>query len=75
MERVSVRNAGVDWTAEGNLYWKHEVSRKQALRIELQGSGEFEAFDVTLEGDLHYLVPDGHRMTVTAGEILLTVAA
>lgn len=68
LERVTVSNTGVDWACPGNLYWKHEVARKQALRIEVQGSGEFEAFDVTLAGDLHFVVPDGHRMSITTGE-------
>ncbi len=43
------------------------MARKEALRITLHGQSEFEARDVTLAGDLSFDVPDGWRMTVTAG--------
>jgi hypothetical protein len=67
LRNVSVRNAGVDWAAEGNVYWRHRVERLEACRITLHGAAEFEAADVELRGDVTYEVPDGHRMRVAAG--------
>lgn len=48
---VTVRNAGIDWAAADNCYWRHRVARVQAARIVLHGQSEFEAAHVTLEGD------------------------
>lgn len=49
MVDVIVENAGIDWTAAGNVYWKHQVARKESCLIEIQGRGEFEAHNVTLQ--------------------------
>ena len=46
-----VRNAGIDWGARENCYWRHTVARHQAARIVLYGQSEFEASHVVLEGD------------------------
>ena len=68
LKDVRVRNAGVDWAAPGNCYWRHEVARQGAARITLCGASEFEAEGVDLWGDVAYEVPDGHRMRVTPGD-------
>jgi len=48
---VIVRNAGVDWAAPGNCYWRHQVARREAARVVLHGQAEFEASHVVLSGD------------------------
>ncbi|GAX74823.1 hypothetical protein CEUSTIGMA_g2270.t1 [Chlamydomonas eustigma] len=66
LDNVAIRNLGVDWTAPGNVYWKHHVNRREAVRIVLQGRSEFEATDVVISGGhtSTYTVPDGYRMVV-----------
>ncbi|KAK9827994.1 hypothetical protein WJX81_006283, partial [Elliptochloris bilobata] len=64
---VVVRNAGVDYAAPGNCYWRHRVARREAARIVLHGQAEFEASHVVLSGDQTFEVPDGYRMVVSAG--------
>lgn len=64
LENVKVENEGVDWSHDGNVYWKHEVFRKETCLIHLHGCSEFTAKDVTLTGNLEFDVPDGHRMEV-----------
>lgn len=34
MSNVTVRNAGIDWSAPGNLYWKHQVRLWDACLFE-----------------------------------------
>lgn len=68
MHNVKIRNAGIDWSAPDNVYWRHRVSRKESCRIVLHGTAEFEATDVILQGDVTYEVPDGYRMRVTSAE-------
>eukprot|EP00210_Caulerpa_lentillifera_P005907 g5647.t1 len=62
LKNVRVKNKGIDWSYDGNVYWKHEVSRKELCLIHLNGCSEFEARDVTLTGNLNFNVPDGHRL-------------
>ena len=57
----------MDWAHCGNVYWQHSVARHESCRVTLHGHAEFEARDVTLRGDLDYVVPDGMRMLVTPG--------
>lgn len=35
--------------SKGNVYWKHDVERLEALKIILHGNAEFEAVDVVLQ--------------------------
>jgi len=67
LRNVRVKNEGVDWDSQHNVYWRHRVVRKESCKIVLHGSAEFEACDVELKGDLEYVVPDGHRLVVAAG--------
>jgi len=67
MHNVRVANEGVDWSADDNCFWGHQVRRQQTCKIALQGNAEFEAHDCCLAGDLRFEVPDGHRLHVTAG--------
>ena len=66
LTNVRVRNAGVDFGNPNNVYWKHHVHRQGTCEILLRGHSEFHARDVTLDGDVRYVVPSGHRMDVTA---------
>ncbi|PNH08896.1 hypothetical protein TSOC_004536 [Tetrabaena socialis] len=66
MVNVRVRNAGIDWQAPGNVYWKHQVARHESCKVLLLGQSEFEAHDVTIAGSHTFVVPDGHRLSVTA---------
>ena len=67
MSNVTVRNLGIDWAARSNLYWKHQVTRREAARVVLQGRSEFEAHDVVIDGDHTFTVPDGFRMVLSQG--------
>ncbi|KXZ49515.1 hypothetical protein GPECTOR_21g741 [Gonium pectorale] len=66
MVNVRVRNAGIDWAAPSNVYWKHQVSRKESCKVVLLGQSEFEAHDVTIPGNVTFVVPDGFRMSLSA---------
>ncbi|KAG2430555.1 hypothetical protein HXX76_010074 [Chlamydomonas incerta] len=66
MVNVRVRNAGINWAAPDNVYWKHQVRRHESCKVVLLGQSEFEAHDVTLSGAHTFVVPDGHRLSVTA---------
>lgn len=64
---VSVQNKGIDWNCIDNIYWKQYVKRKEELRIVLHGNAEFEATNVTLEGNHVFEVPDGFKLKITQG--------
>lgn len=49
LQNVKVLNKGIDWSYGGNVYWKHDVQRSEALKIILHGNAEFEATDVVLQ--------------------------
>ncbi|HEV8051911.1 MAG TPA: hypothetical protein VGP47_05405, partial [Parachlamydiaceae bacterium] len=59
---VKVKNQGMEPT--GKNAWQCQYNRKEALRITLHGNAEFFAENVRLEGDVHFDVPDGHRLVV-----------
>lgn len=44
-----------------------QVERHESCEIILQGRSEFEATNVTLKGTQRFEVPDGYKLTVTAG--------
>ncbi|CAM8895571.1 unnamed protein product [Rhodiola kirilowii] len=67
LQHVKVQNKGIDWTCEDNIYWKHDVKREEELRVILHGNAEFEATNVTLQGDHIYEVPDGYKLRITQG--------
>ncbi|GFH06732.1 uncharacterized protein HaLaN_01411, partial [Haematococcus lacustris] len=67
MTNVTIQNAGINWQSPSNVYWKHCVSRYEAVRVVLRGHSEFEARDVTLRGSHTFDVPDGFRLLVTPG--------
>ncbi|KAG0557572.1 hypothetical protein KC19_11G141300 [Ceratodon purpureus] len=64
---VEIRNKGVDWHCNSNVYWQHQVHRLETIEVILHGNAEFEAFDVVLEGAHRFEVPNGHCMRVTSG--------
>lgn len=65
-ERVRVENAGVDYGAAGNCFWRQAVARRGSCTVLLRGRSEFDARDVTIAGDVTFEVPDGHRLEVRA---------
>ena len=44
-----------------------QVQRHESCSISLHGRSEFSASDVSLRGDQSFEVPDGYKMTVSAG--------
>jgi hypothetical protein len=64
LRHVTVSNAGVDWAAAGNVYWAAKVSRREAVRVDIQGDGEFDAEGVHLRGSHAFTVPTGHVLTL-----------
>jgi UTP---glucose-1-phosphate uridylyltransferase len=64
LKDVLVLNAGVDYRAEGNCFWKQAVRRRETCCVLLRGRSEFEARGVTIKGHATFEVPDGFRMTV-----------
>lgn len=61
LKNVSIRNQGIDREAS-NIYWKNEIQYKESCVIELEGSAEFVAENVCLEGNLKISVPHGKRL-------------
>jgi hypothetical protein len=43
MSNVVIQNAGIDWTSPSNVYWKHSVARREAVRVVLRGRSEHGA--------------------------------
>lgn len=60
---VKVRNQGRVPVSMHDA-WKCQYERNEALRITLRGNAEFFAENVVLEGDMHFDVPEGHRLVV-----------
>jgi UTP---glucose-1-phosphate uridylyltransferase len=63
LKNVSVKNEGVDW-ASSMPFWKNRFVRRGVLEIHLEGFSEFEAENVTFDGNFRFDVPDGIRMRV-----------
>lgn len=72
LKNVTVKNRGIDMKAS-NCFWKNQISRKEALRILLQGNSEFYAEDVAFTGGHTYVVPDGERWEIREGRVVKTV--
>lgn len=67
LQNVKVLNEGIDWNFAGNVFWKHDVQRSESLKVILHGNAEFEATDVSFQGNHVFEVPDGHKMKITPG--------
>lgn len=67
LQNVRISNKGADWNCSENVYWQHKVHRFESVKVVLNGNAEFEAFDVVLEGDHIFEVPEGHCLRVTNG--------
>ncbi|KAF9596503.1 hypothetical protein IFM89_012234 [Coptis chinensis] len=67
LRNVKILNKGIDWSSADNCYWKHDVQRVEAVKVVLHGNAEFEATDVVLQGNHVFVVPNGHKMLITAG--------
>jgi hypothetical protein len=60
---VKVKNQGREPVSVRDV-WQCQYGRNEALRITLHGNAEFVAENVELEGDVHFDVPDEHRLVV-----------
>lgn len=77
LHNVFVRNKGIDREAR-NCFWKNEISRHERLHIVLGEGAEFEAHDVTFNGDFVFAVPNDHKLVVTQkadGKLITTLTA
>ncbi len=63
LRNVTVENRGIN--KDKCIPWKKEINYQECLEIILEGNGELFAKDITLKGNLKYVVPDGHRMTLS----------
>ncbi|CAH8360429.1 unnamed protein product [Eruca vesicaria subsp. sativa] len=68
LHNVKVVNRGIDWNSKSNVYWRNDVNRLETCKIILHGNAEFEASNVTIEGNHVFEVPDGHRLKITQGK-------
>lgn len=59
---VKVKNKGVK-PSGNNVFWKSQITREESLHITIQGNGEFFAQGVTFDGNFHFQVSDGYRLT------------
>uniref|UniRef100_A0A1J3EFQ4 UDP-sugar pyrophosphorylase n=1 Tax=Noccaea caerulescens TaxID=107243 RepID=A0A1J3EFQ4_NOCCA len=73
LHNVKVVNQGIDWNSKSNVYWRNDVNRLEACKIILHGKGEFEASNVTIQGNQVFEVPDGHRLKITQGNSGLSI--
>lgn len=60
---VCIKNEGYGSTSVQEAL-RDEIQRKESLTITLEGNGEFFAENVELSGDMHFIVPNGHRLVV-----------
>ncbi|KFK34847.1 hypothetical protein AALP_AA5G200800 [Arabis alpina] len=67
LHNVKVVNRGIDWNSKSNVYWRNDVNRLETCKIILHGDAEFEASNVTIQGNQVFEVPDGHRLKITRG--------
>lgn len=58
LEQVTIQNKGLDHTVP-QVYWKNELTRKEALHIILEGNAQFIAKNVHFVGNREIRVPDG----------------
>lgn len=49
LNNVHVKNRGVDWECQSNIYWQNKIQRLETLEVFLEGDAEFEAHNVTIE--------------------------
>lgn len=61
LRNVTVSNDGIDRTI-AQTYWKCNLSRKESMRIIIEGSGEFIAENVQFKGPYELFVPHGYQM-------------
>lgn len=70
LRQVCIENKGLDFEAAGQL-WNDTLPRSEALKVILEGNGEFIAENVFFQGDQTFHVPSGHRLVVSeeAGDL------
>lgn len=64
LSNVCVRNKGIDRDLT-KIYWNNRFNRHESLQVVLEGKSEWIAENVTLEGNLKIVVPDGVRKIAT----------
>ena len=67
LHNVTIKNQGIDLQAH-QVYWRNEISRKECCKIILHGASEFEAENVTLNGNFSIEVEDGFRVKAFQGK-------
>lgn len=65
LHHVKIVNQGLNWSASP-MPWDGAREHKESFRVILEGSAEFAAYDVTLEGEQVISVPSGWRYTLTS---------
>ncbi|CAN8254491.1 unnamed protein product [Cochlearia groenlandica] len=73
LQNVKIVNRGIDWNSKSNVYWRNDVNRLETCRIILHGNAEFEASNVTIQGNHVFEVPDGHILKITQGHSDLSI--
>ncbi len=62
LENVKIDNKGIDLEA-ASIFWKYQIHRKEFVKIQIEGNGEFHAKDISFKGNYNIVVPSGKRMT------------
>ncbi|MCB1108495.1 MAG: UTP--glucose-1-phosphate uridylyltransferase [Chlamydiia bacterium] len=65
LKNVKVENKGYN-RGSGQPFWKHSLSRDEALHIHVSAGGEFVAENVTLSGAQSIYVPENTRLIATS---------
>jgi UTP---glucose-1-phosphate uridylyltransferase len=61
LKNVKIKNLGIDRKAS-NVFWKNEISFQERCEIKLEGSGEFYADSIIIEGHFSVTVKNGYRV-------------
>lgn len=62
LENVKVDNKGINPSLP-SIFWKYQINRKESVKIQIEGNGEFYAKDIIFKGNYNIVVPSGKRMT------------
>lgn len=71
LSNCTVRNKGVEW-GKSAPFWKMDLQRKESVLIELKGNSEFVAESICFEGNWHFVVEDGERVTLKQKNGIIT---
>lgn len=62
LENVKIDNKGID-SSLPSIFWKYQIHRKEFVKIQIEGNGEFYAKDIIFKGNYNIIVPSGKKMT------------